>query len=265
VGIKLRYGFRYHVSPLSKLPWLCNKKLPVDETLHDVYQNFALSGYFLQKDLGRPSPVFPALFTEDDKLWAKQALNAMSSNSVRVGIHPGSSADNGMDVKRWQPSQFGQLADYICGILKGEAYIFGGPGEEELQRGVASAMKEKAHLAPAATLARTAAMLSQCTLCICNDSGLMHIAACGNIPTVGIFGPTDEKRNGPFGAATLVIRKPMEGFPVWTARNVGDRSLPNGIDPAASLNALSVEEAREQMRPWIEKTFKAPVASKPEI
>jgi ADP-heptose:LPS heptosyltransferase len=79
----------------------------------------------------------------------------------------------------------------------------------------------------------------------------MHIAACQGTPTVGIFGPTDEKRNGPVGGRVLVIRKKMEGFPVWTALNVGDRSLPQGIDARASLKALSVDEAWEQLRPWL--------------
>jgi heptosyltransferase-2 len=263
-GIKRRYGFRYHVSPWSKLPWLCNRKLAVDETLHDVHQNLALIGFYLQKDIDRTTPEFPVLFSEEDKLWAKRELTALSPNGVRIGIHPGSSAEHGMDAKRWSPSKFGQLADLVCQALKGEAYIFGGPGEGDLQHGVASAMKTKVHLAPAASLPRTAAMLFQCTLCICNDSGLMHIAACGGTPTAGIFGPTDQRRNGPFGASTIVISKPMEGFPVWTAKSVGNRSLPKGIDPAASLKALSAEEAWAQLRPWIEHTLNSSIASKPQ-
>jgi hypothetical protein len=56
----------------------------------------------------------------------------------------------------------------------------------------------------------------------------------------------------------------MEGFPVWTAKSVGNRSLPKGIDPAASLKALSAEEAWAQLRPWIEHTLNSSIASKPQ-
>jgi hypothetical protein len=44
----------------------------------------------------------------------------------------------------------------------------------------------------------------------------------------------------------------MQGFPLWTAKNVGDRALPQGVDPKASLNALTAEDAWEQMMPWLD-------------
>jgi ADP-heptose:LPS heptosyltransferase len=83
----------------------------------------------------------------------------------------------------------------------------------------------------------------------------MHIAAGQGVPTVALFGPTDEKRNGPVGANTLVVRKPMEGFPVWTAENVGKRKLKRGINPRASLEALTSEDAWAQVEPWLAATF----------
>jgi heptosyltransferase-2 len=174
----------------------------------------------------------------------------------RIGIHPGSSVEHGMEAKRWQPSGFAALADEACRFLGAEAYIFGSGDEAPVKQAVASAMKEKAHVVEPVSLRRTAALLSHCTVCVCNDSGLMHMAACMGVPTAGIFGPTDEKRNGPYGGHTIVIRKPMEGFPLWTVRNVGDRSLPTGIDARASLNALTAEDAWQQLRPWLEKIFR---------
>jgi ADP-heptose:LPS heptosyltransferase len=83
----------------------------------------------------------------------------------------------------------------------------------------------------------------------------MHIAACLGVPTVALFGPTDEKRNGPVGDANLVIRHEMDGFPVWTAENVGVRDLKSASDPSASLKALSVDEAWEKVMPWMKKVI----------
>ena len=79
----------------------------------------------------------------------------------------------------------------------------------------------------------------------------MHIAACSGIPVAAVFGPTDEKRNGPVGCGHLIIRKKMPGFPLWTARNAGVRTGLGKIDPQASLKALTVEDAWNLTEPWL--------------
>jgi ADP-heptose:LPS heptosyltransferase len=133
--------------------------------------------------------------------------------------------------------------------------ILGGPDEEALKRATADAMRRAYVLVEPVSLRRTAALLRLSRLALCNDSGLMHIASCAGAPTVGIFGPTDERRNAPMGKPSLVVRSPLPGFPLWTSKNVGNRASPSGVDPAAALEALSVEEAWEQVAPWLEETL----------
>jgi heptosyltransferase-1 len=36
----------------------------------------------------------------------------------------------------------------------------------------------------------------------------MHLAAALNVPVVGIFGPTNPARNGPFQTASVILRSP---------------------------------------------------------
>jgi ADP-heptose:LPS heptosyltransferase len=254
-GIKRRYAFAYHVADISRLSFLCNHVTPVDAEAHDVQQNYRLVASYFDNRVEGPPPRFPKLYSEPDAQWAQGYLASLTGNTVRIGIHPGSSADHGMDAKRWSPENFAGLADNVCGLVGGEALVFGGPDEDQLKIRVAAAMKIKAHAIPPVSLSKTAALLSQCAICICNDSGIMHMAACTGVPTAGIFGPTDEKRNGPYGEKTLVIRKKMEGFPVWTAGNVGRRSLPKGIDPQAPLAALTVDDAWSQLKPWVAQTL----------
>jgi ADP-heptose:LPS heptosyltransferase len=43
-------------------------------------------------------------------------------------------------------------------------------------------------------------------LFIGNDSGLMHIAAAAGAPTLGFFGPSDERVYGPWGTRTRALR-----------------------------------------------------------
>ena len=38
------------------------------------------------------------------------------------------------------------------------------------------------------------------------DTGPMHLASALGVPVVGIFGPTNPARNGPFGTRNIVLR-----------------------------------------------------------
>ena len=51
-------------------------------------------------------------------------------------------------------------------------------------------------------------IMKKSKLFIGNDSGLMHLSALANIPTVGLFGPSDSNRYHPWGKKTLAIKSP---------------------------------------------------------
>jgi heptosyltransferase-2 len=46
-----------------------------------------------------------------------------------------------------------------------------------------------------------------------NDSGAMHIASALGVPTVAIFGATDEIATGPTGPLSRVVKEPVECSP----------------------------------------------------
>jgi heptosyltransferase-2 len=252
-GIRKRYAFRYALKQGASLSFLNSRFLPVDSGLHDVDQNLRLAAAFSGKPLPKPPPTFPQLFGEEDWIAALRLLESMGGPDRCIGIHPGSSGEHGMGAKRWDPMRFGELGLRICNALGAKALILGSREEDPLKRITASIMKEPHRIVEPCSLRLTAALIRRCSLFLCNDSGLMHVAACMGIPTVALFGPTDDKRNGPVGSGNLVIRREMAGFPVWTAENVGVRAVRGDIDPSASLRALSVDEAWERVEPWLEQ------------
>jgi len=63
------------------------------------------------------------------------------------------------------------------------------------------------------TLAQALQLISACRLMLCNDSGLMHVAAGLGIPTVAPFGATDPARTAPSGSSVKIIYKPAECSP----------------------------------------------------
>ncbi len=80
------------------------------------------------------------------------------------------------------------------------------------------------------SLALGAACLQRARLYIGNDSGLMHLAAAVGTPTLGLFGPGNEKVYGPWGKHAAVVRTPE------TAAELLHR-LPGPGQPIASLMA----------------------------
>ena len=51
------------------------------------------------------------------------------------------------------------------------------------------------------------ALINNCSLIIANDSGPMHISAALGIPTLGLFGPTDPKKHGPYSENSNYVIK----------------------------------------------------------
>ena len=49
--------------------------------------------------------------------------------------------------------------------------------------------------------------IKNCSIVLANDSGPMHIAAALNIPTLGIFGPTNPKAHGPYSENSSYVIK----------------------------------------------------------
>ena len=63
------------------------------------------------------------------------------------------------------------------------------------------------------SLAQALQLISACRMMLCNDSGLMHVAAGLGIPTVTPFGATDPSRTAPSGPAVKIIYQPAECSP----------------------------------------------------
>ena len=116
--------------------------------------------------------------------------------------------------KVWPIERFAQTAAQLLDkdgpLAGGRLLILGGPDDtrmvEELR--MASARGRTIDLTGKVDLLTAYACLKRASLFIGNDSGLMHIAAAAGCPTVGLFGPSDERRYGPWGDKAVAVRGP---------------------------------------------------------
>jgi ADP-heptose:LPS heptosyltransferase len=116
--------------------------------------------------------------------------------------------------KTWPVERFAQVAmrllrDPHSPMLGGRLMVLGGSGDETaagMLRDVAR--KGFIDLAGKADLVTAFACLKRARLFIGNDSGAMHLAAAAGTPTIGLFGPSDERLYAPWGDHTRVVRGP---------------------------------------------------------
>jgi heptosyltransferase-1 len=80
-----------------------------------------------------------------------------------------------------------------------------GPGEEDLAHAVEVSSAGTATAVPA-TLTELIAITQRARLFVGGDTGPLHLAAALRVPVVGIFGPTNPARNGPYGTRSRVLR-----------------------------------------------------------
>jgi heptosyltransferase III len=114
--------------------------------------------------------------------------------------------------KEWPAERFATLIARLTasgGLLPGaRVAVFGAPSEREAAAPVLASIPEarRVDLVGTLDLPAVAACLRRCALYVGNDSGLMHMAAAVGTPTLGLFGPGNETRYGPWGPRTAVVR-----------------------------------------------------------
>ena len=115
--------------------------------------------------------------------------------------------------KTWPAERFAELVRRLTapdGIPPGaRVAVVAAPHEVFQARPVLQAAGDRAiNLVGTGDLLVSAACLQRAAFFIGNDSGLMHLAAAAGTPTLGLFGPSPEKRYRPWGPKAAFVRTP---------------------------------------------------------
>ena len=123
-----------------------------------------------------------------------------------VLIHPGA----GWGAKRWPAERYGAVVEAFAG-RGGIVLVNAGPGEGALAAevvAIAGSGYEGRASVVESSLEQLIALTRRVSLVIGGDTGPVHLACALGKPVVGIYGPTDPKRNGPYGSRFRVLRNP---------------------------------------------------------
>jgi ADP-heptose:LPS heptosyltransferase len=137
--------------------------------------------------------------------------------------------------KAWPAERFAALVRALRDAKLPDAVpaVFAGPGgvERAMADPLLRALPGAIDLVGRLTIPQVAACLGQCALAVCNDSGLMHLAAATGVPTLGLFGPTPVAEYAPAGRITRAV----------SARSgrMEDLTVDQAFDAAAELVAAA--------------------------
>jgi heptosyltransferase II len=140
-----------------------------------------------------------------------ERFRALGLGETIVGISPGAAYGT---AKQWLPDRFAATASRVAHDLGANIMVFGSASERELCGFVAEACTRPAmNLAGQTSLAEFIDMAAACRVYLTNDSGAMHIASALGVPTVTVFGATDDVGTGPTGPLARIVREPVECSP----------------------------------------------------
>ena len=174
-GARTRYGFAKEAVREKPAAWFTNVHVPVDTTRHVIDQNLQLAQAV--SDCGGKAAAFES-FPADPERKLHEYRNA-------IVLLPGAGKPN----KLWPVERFRDLARQ----LGDRALAVWGPGERELAHAIGS------RIAPPTNLRELAYLLQHAKVVIGADTGPLHLAVALGTKVIGLYGPTDPRRNGPYG------------------------------------------------------------------
>lgn len=198
-------------------PWFNAPRKTVhmkDRHLHKVskfirYLNLPKdSDIFLRKSL--------YISNEDRKIRDSFLADAMISSGDKFVIIASGGRSH---IKRWPPEKFSGLCNRLTEELKIKIAIVGDKDDLETCGAVKGNIKYPVlDLCGRTSLKALASFIERADLIISNDSAVMHLASYLDRPIVAIFGPTDDKKYGPWSKHFEIARTSLPCSPCKVAQ-----------------------------------------------
>jgi len=165
---------------------------------HKVEHNLTL----VERAGAKPSkPRFPlTIHPEDEKVTATE----LTRNNLEdfFVLNPG----GGWQSKCWPAARYGVLHHKLFERYGWRGVVSFGPGEEALAQEVVSAARNPSPIAIPLGIGPLMALMRRAKFVVSADTGPLHLASALGAPVIGLFGPTDPSRNGPFSADDVTVR-----------------------------------------------------------
>lgn len=168
---------------------------------HVIERNLALVEYLGAATRGPLRFDLPT--TADDEAYVENQLRGHELDEFFL-LSPG----GGWESKCWPLERYAELHDALVRARGGRGVVNIGPGEEHLAERLKQLARAAAPVQFPLRLRQYVALARRARVVVSGDSGPLHVAAALGTPAVGLYGPTDPVRNGPFGPRVAVVYHP---------------------------------------------------------
>jgi heptosyltransferase I len=227
-GSSRRIGFQRTYAREGFASWFYTERLN-PRGAHKVEHNLTLAE---AAGARKSAPRFPIAIHAEDEARVARELGERDITQFFV-LNPG----GGWRSKCWPAERYGELHARIFEKFGLRGVVSYGPGEEDLAQAVIQAAGISAPAAIPLDLGPLMALFQRAKFVVSADTGPLHLAAALGTPVVGLFGPTDPARNGPF------ITNPEQKSVIVRNPRLSETTYHRGASYSGAMLGVSVEDA----------------------
>jgi heptosyltransferase I len=182
------------------------RRIPADDSGHVVRKNLSLVealGVGAREVASAPKVTASLNVTASAVPDQARQLLKIDAGARFAVINPGAGWPN----KQWPADRYGSIAAHLRARHGMPSIVTWGPREQALAGEVVAASDDAAKVAPATSIADLVELARAAAVFVAGDTGPMQLAAAVNTPVVGLFGPTNPLRNGPWNAADTWVSR----------------------------------------------------------
>ncbi len=170
----------------------------------------------------------------ESERWADETARACwPAGTVRLAVHPGA----GKSENIWPPERFAEVVDALARTRSVSLAVVEGPADGTAVQAFEAACRVPGVVIRAHPILDVAALLRRADLVLCNDTGVMHVAASARARVLAVFGPTDPFRWAPRCPGLHVVRSPggrLEALDAAAVAAKADELLKTPAEPAST-------------------------------
>src|SRR6202166_502105 len=208
------------------------------ERVSPAGRHVAELNYSLAEHAGasRPrAPEYPLRVPAGGAASIRARLHELGITGEYIVVGPGGS----WRAKCWPAERYGEFCREFEKRSDLRVIVIYGPGEESLAEEVCRAAVPAHPVAMRTTIEELMGLLAHARCVVAADSGPLHIAAALGTPVVGLYGPTDPARNGPFVPGAVVVSKAKRDEISYKRRS----------NYSASMLRITVDDVRSATEP----------------
>ncbi len=181
--------------------FLLTETVETEKNAHVIYKNLTLAEKALDFSADAAKPEFP-IFTETVHQIEAENIIEQTGEDFAI-LNPA----GGWVTKLWHAEKFGALADKIWKEIGLFSVVTTAPNEIDLAKKVLANCQSGKILAAQPSLKGFYELAKRARIYVGGDTGPTHLAIAAAAPVVGIFGPTEWRRNGSLNLSDVCVER----------------------------------------------------------